>query len=516
MQSNRFFMLFSALLFLGLSLVCNAAQRPNVIFILTDDQRDDTLTCYNPDSPVKTPNIDRLANEGVLFENMFVTTSLCSPSRASFLSGLYAHAHGVVNNFTDYPHDLASFPKHLQEVGYKTAYIGKWHMGEQDDSKRPGFDYWATHKGQGQYFDTTFNIVPDGQEKGKREVLKGYYTTRITDLAVDWMQKIAKTEKKAKTEQPFLLILGHKAPHTPFTPEKKYEKLLEKIPFPYPESAFTLEDKPKWVQERLDTWHGIYGPLFGFREKFPDRSKKAQKHFEAFVRAYLSTIASVDVSTGRIYDELKKLGKLENTLILFAGDNGFFLGEHGMTDKRTMHEPSIRVPLLARYPREIRAGQREKKMVLSLDVAPTVLDFCSAPPLKNIHGKSWRPLVSSSFTRLAKRRAERDWRKSWIYVYNYEKQFPYTPNVRGVRTDTWKYVHYPHGDGTPDRHKAELYNLAKDPGELKNLIDDARYAGEVKRLQRELERQLKATGASPDKMPIDEGVKQELPDAAIR
>lgn len=472
-----------------------AGRRPNVVFILTDDQRWDHMSCAGH-AFLKTPNLDRLAAEGAHFRNAFVTTSLCSPSRASFLSGLYAHTHGVVNNFTDYPARLTSFPMRLQEEGYATAYVGKWHMGEKDDRKRPGFDHWVSHAGQGKYFDNTWNV------NGERRVVKGYYTTRVTDMAVAWLQGRARSPDK-----PFLLVLGHKAPHTPFTPEPKYAHLYDGVDVQYPKSAFALAGKPKWVAERIATWHGIYGPIYGFREKFPDTSAESVKDFARFVRAYTATIKSVDDSVGRVYAALKEIGQLDNTLIVFATDNGMFLGEHGMTDKRTMHEESIRVGLLARYPRLIRPGTKVDRQVLNIDLAPSVLDICGARPLKNIHGKSFKRLLTGD---------ARGWRTSWFYEYNYEKQFPYTPNVRGVRTDEWKYVHYPHGDGKGDRHKAELYHLKSDPGESKNLIDDPARRGVIAELKRELHRLMKATGALPDKMPLDEGVKQKLPEESIR
>jgi len=470
--------------------------RPNVVVVFTDDQRGDCLGCVDkPLLNMKTPHLDRLAKEGALFKNMFVTTSLCSPSRASFLSGLYAHSHGVMNNFTDYPNNLSSYPRRLQEAGYHTAYIGKWHMGEQDDQKRPGFDYWITHKGQGKYYDTTFNI------DGKRQEVKGYYTTVVTKMATDWLKT------KRRKDKPFLLIVGQKAPHGPFVPEEKYRHTYDHINIPYPASGFQLEKKPQWITERLDTWHGIYGPLYEFRQDFPDRSPEGVKKFGEFVRSYTGTINSVDDCVGEVYQTLRELGQLDNTLFIFTSDNGFLLGEHGMIDKRTMHEDSIRVPLIARYPRLIRPGTVIEEQVLSIDVAPSVVDICGARPLEKIHGRSWKALVQGKPV---------DWRKSWLYEYNYEKQFPYTPNVRGVRTDTWKYVHYPHGDGGPDRHLAELYNLKDDPGELNNLIDDPRYAFVVQQLQKELDRLLTETGTLPDKMPLDEGVKTELPEQSIR
>ncbi|CAN5884869.1 sulfatase [soil metagenome] len=469
-------------------------DRPNVVFILTDDQRWDHLSCEGHPF-LNTPHTDRIAVEGVRFANAFVTTSLCSPSRASFLSGLYANTHGVVNNFTDYPRDLASFPLRLKSAGYHTAYVGKWHMGEEDDSPRPGFDHWASHKGQGDYFDTPFNI------NGNREVIPGYYTTVVTDMAIDWLNS-------DHGDRPFLLILGHKAPHTPFTPEPKYRRLYEAIEINYPHSAFDLTGKPDWVAQRLDTWHGIYGPLYGFREEFPDRSAPAVLDFKEFVRSYTASIKSIDDSVGRVYEALESLGMLDNTLLVFAGDNGMFLGEHGMSDKRAMHEESIRIPLVARYPALIRPGSIIPQQVLNIDLAPSILEICDVKPISDIHGESWVRLLDGN---------TEGWRESWYYEYNYEEQFPYTPNVRGVRTDEWKYIRYPHGDGGPDHHKAELYHLNSDPDERRNLIDDPRFASRVESLRTELDRLIEQTGnRSYEQLPIDQGIKDALPDEKIR
>src|SRR5205823_2084799 len=202
----------------------------------------------------------------------FCTTSLCSPSRASILSGLYAHSHGVLNNFTEYPNDLPSFPRVLHDAGYTSGYIGKYHMGEENDEKRPGFDYFVSHKGQGQYFDNEFNV------DGHRQVKKGYYTHVVTDLALDWL--------KRPRQKPFLLMIGHKAPHSFYVPEPKYAHAFDNVPVTYPDTAFQLDDKPDWIKQRRTTWHGIYGPLFEFRRKFPDDRPEAVKDFAAMTHAY--------------------------------------------------------------------------------------------------------------------------------------------------------------------------------------------------------------------------------------
>ena len=472
----------------------NTVQRPNVVFILTDDMRWDAMSVAGHPY-LKTPNIDRLAAEGVRFKNAFCTTSLCSPSRASLLSGVYAHTHGVRDNFTEFPVDRPNFPSTLQGAGYQTAYIGKWHMGEGNDEKRPGFDYWVSHRGQGKYSGTEFNI------DGERQVKPGYYTHVVTDLAIDWL-------KRPRT-QPFLLMLGHKAPHSFYTPEPKYSNSFAQVEVSYPESAFELDGKPGWIKERLYTWHGIYGPLFEWRKKFPDDRPEAVKDFAAMTRAYWATIQSVDDSVGRLYSTLKELGQLDNTIIVFMGDNGLLNGEHGMVDKRTMHEPSIRIPLIVRYPDLTPADHPKviEQMVLTVDMAPSIVELCGGSRFKGVHGRSWKTLVQ---------KGDPVWRKSFLYEYNYEKQFPYTPNVRGVRTDRWKYMHYPHGNEGSDRHMAELYDLKEDPDERKNLINDASYGNVLRSLKLDLERLLRETGAGRDLMPRDEGIKPELPDQSIR
>jgi len=483
-------------LLLGTELYAAAAQ-PNVLYILCDDLRPAALGCYG--SPhVKTPNIDKLASEGVRFANAFCTTSLCSPSRASILTGLYAHTHTVTNNFSELPEQLQTFPKQLKAAGYKTAYIGKWHMGEENDQPRPGFDHFVTHKGQGKYFDTEFNV------HGKSaSVVKGYYTTVVTDMALDWM-------KQQDKDKPWCMMIGHKAPHSFYFPEPKYERAFDDVTVKYPPTAFQLDDKPAWLKDRLYTWHGIYGPLFEWRKKFPDDRPEAVADFQNMVRAYWGTILSVDDSLGRLRAWLEETGQWENTLVVFMGDNGLLEGEHGMVDKRTAHEASQRIPIIMRPPGGNGSGKVVQEQVLTLDVAPSVLDYCGAPALEKVHGRSWKTLASTG--------SDEAWRKAWFYHYNYEKQFPYTPNVRAIRTHDWKFIHYPHGDGQPDRHLSELYDLKNDPGETKNLIKDTAQAERITALKAQLAELLAATGLTPatDKMPMDEGVKKELPDAKIR
>lgn len=459
--------------------------RPNVLVMLTDDQRWDALGVVQREQGgealfpwFRTPHLDRLAAEGARFANVFVTTSLCSPSRATLLSGVYARRHKVLNNFTEYPNDLPGYPRRLHDAGYETAYIGKWHMGEDNDQQRPGFDHWMSHRGQGNYFDNEFNL------DGVRKRLPGYYTTVVTELAVDWLNQ--------KHDQPWLLIIGHKAPHGgPIQPEPRFEHALDAFPVRKPanfDNYHAAEGKPAWLEESFPTWHGAGGPLYG------------QKDYDKFVRAYLATLLSVDESVGRIYDTLKAAGELDRTVIIFTSDNGFVLGEHGRVDKRTAYDESLRVPLLVRYPPVARPGTVIDRMVLSLDLAPSLLDLCGAKPLRGVDGRSWKPLLQGRSVA---------WRPAFLYEYNFEKQFPYTPNVRAVRTDDWKFIRYPTGDGSPDRFTAELYDLRHDPHERRNLVNDPAWSRKRQELQRELEQLSKAAG--PDVMPVYEGITNVLP-----
>ena len=388
-------LLFLALLG-ALSIHTLPAASPNVLFILCDDLRPDALGCYGS-KHVKTPNIDALAKGGVRFANAFCTTSLCSPSRASILTGVYAHRHGVRDNFTELPTSLPHWPGRLRESGYATAYVGKWHMGETNDAPRPGFDWFVTHKGQGKYFDTEWRV------NGLRnETPKGYYTHVVTDYALDWL-------KQRTPGRPWAMCIGQKAPHSFYFPEAKYSNAFSRVRVPYPKSAFELDDKPDWIKQRLNTWHGIYGPLFEWRKQFPDARPEAVKDFENMVRAYWGTVLSVDDSVGRLVAFLKETGQFDNTIIVFMGDNGLLEGEHGMVDKRTMHEPSIRIPIIARGP-GLPKGRVVKGQVLAMDTAPSLVELCGAPALSDIKGRSWRALADGK---------DPAWRTAWFYEYNY-------------------------------------------------------------------------------------------------
>ena len=303
----------------------------NIIFILSDDHRWDFLG-FMPEAPrfLETPNLDRLAKEGAHLRNAFVSTSLCSPSRASILTGQYMHHHHVVDNQRPAPPGIRFFPGHLRAAGYQTAFIGKWHMGHDSDAPRPGFDHWAGFRGQGEYFDPTLNV------NGERRAFKGYSADVLTDLALEWLGQ--------KRDKPFLLYLSLKAPHYPFEPAPRHKGRYDKFPVPYPPTMANTEEnyatQPRWVRERRYGIHGVDHMETGRFDNDPVPS------FEHLYRRYAEAIHSVDENVGRVLKAIETAGLRENTLFVYMGDNGFALGEHGFYDKRDAFETSIRVPLL--------------------------------------------------------------------------------------------------------------------------------------------------------------------------
>ena len=442
---------------LAISLVGIAATspRPNIIFILVDDLRWDGLGCTGHPF-VKTPNIDRIGREGVLFKNFFVSIPLCSPSRGSFLTGQYAHTHGVIDNgdHSALSHKLVTFPRLLHDAGYETAYVGKWHMGT-DDSPRPGFDRWVSFKGQGTYEDPTINV--DGQASK----VTGYMTDILNEHALNFV--------KAEHKKPFVLYLAHKAVHGPFTPAERHKDLYSDTPFkPAPSAQDSLEGKP--VLTRSIQSAGA--------EKKPKREKKAKQGngggAGGIARNQLRAMAAVDEGVGQLFQALEKPGQLDNTLIVFSSDNGYFWGEHGLGDKRWAYEESIRDPLLMRYPKLIKAGTTLDQLVLNIDIAPTFLELAGARVPKSVQGRSLLPLFKDAKT---------PWRKAFLTEYFQEKQATRVPSWQAVRTGHWKYIQYADLQGMD-----ELYDIQADPYEMKNLIKKASAQRVLKELQAELKR----------------------------
>lgn len=297
---------------------------PNIIFILSDDHRFDFMSFMGRPEFLETPNMDRMAKEGAHIQNAFVTTALCSPSRASILTGLYSHKHGVVDNDSPVPPHNVFFPEYLQQRGYETGFIGKWHMGGESDEPRKGFNKWISFKGQGVYYNPLLNI------DGKQEQKQGYITDLITDYAVDFIT--------TKREKPFFLYLSHKAVHAMFEPAERHKGKYENVKISYPDTMANTEenfsDKPEWVKQQRNSWHGV------------DYMYHGELEFDQFYKRYCETLLALDESIGTVINTLKESGLDKSTIVFYMGDNGFSLGEHGLIDKRQMYEESMHVPLL--------------------------------------------------------------------------------------------------------------------------------------------------------------------------
>ncbi len=436
-----------------------AAGRRNIIFILIDDMRFDSMSCMGHPF-LKTPNLDRMVENGILFENGFVTTSLCSPSRASFLSGQYAHIHGVLNNSTLLPKGTPTFPAELQKSGYDTAFVGKWHMGGSTDAPRPGFNHWVSFRGQGVYTDPTFNV------NGEHVKRTGHMSELITDYGIDWLQK--------DREQPFFLYLSHKAVHAEFVPAPQHRNAYKGVEIKHPDSMADTEEnyegKPLWVRRQRHSWHGV------------DYMYHDQFNFDRFILEYNRTMLSVDESVGRILDTLDEMGILDSTLVIFASDNGFLHGEHGLIDKRCMYEESIRIPMIVHCPEIVPANRRTQRLVLNIDVCPTILDAAGVSIPDTVQGMSFLPVARGD---------QPEWRDAILYEYFWEEAFPQTPTVLGVRTEEYSYMWY---HGIFDLQ--ELYNVKEDPHQMNNLIDSAAHYDIRQEMHKKLRELLDRYGAT--------------------
>jgi len=446
----------------------NKPQPPNIVFILIDDMRWDTMSCARHPF-VKTPNIDRIAASGVRFSNAFVTTSLCSPARASFLTGVYAHTHGVrTNERIDPDPSLPTFPQLLQKAGYETAFVGKWHM-KATAQPRPGFDYWLSFVGQGKYIDPPLN------ENGRDFKAKGYMTDLLTGYAVNFL--------KRSGNKPFCLYLSHKAVHGPFTPADRHKNLYADLDLPEPVShRDTLADKPKWMRTVF---------VRGQRQGQIDKSKpvpdalppaKWQPRPTQWLN-WFRALAAVDESVGQVLDTLRQIGAADNTWVIFASDNGYFLGEHRRGDKRLAFEESIRIPLLVCGPGIARTQSVLDQMALNIDVAPTLLELAGIDVPKHVQGRSLVPLLAGQSP---------EWRDCFLYTYFQERWLPGIPTMVGVRTNDWKYVRYPLIDDLD-----ELYDLENDPHEMKNLSRDPSAARQRAAMRNKLDQLIQETGYTP-------------------
>ena len=457
----------------------------NIILVLSDDHRYDFMG-FMKESPafLKTPNMDRMAQQGAHLTNAFVSTSLCSPSRASILTGQYMHHHRIVDNQHPAPEGTVFFPQYLQKAGYQTAFIGKWHMGHEDDSPRPGFNHWASFKGQGTYFNPMLNI------NNERRTFQGYTTDVLTDQALRWLRNDRDDRK------PFFLYLSFKAVHYPFQPAERYKGRYNKEQVKRPETMANTEHnyqtQPHWVRERRYSIHGIDHMETGQYDNDPVPS------FDELYKQYCETVHGLDENLGRVLNYLDETGLSKSTLVIYMGDNGFALGEHGFYDKRDAFEESIRVPMLAYAPGMIKPGTKITQMVQNIDIAPTLLAAADVkqPTAANMDGYSFLPLLLDKSIQ---------WRDHILYEYYWEWNFPATPTVFAIRTERYKYIFY---QGVWDHDG--FYDLQTDPHERHNLINVPAYIEQIVAMKKQLFDELEASGGLdiPVRRPLGERLDQ--------
>ncbi len=516
MVKNRLISLFFLMLVFFLN-SCKSRKevsqpsRPNIIFIMSDDHAYQAISAYGHGLN-NTPNIDRIAKEGAIFNKGFVTNSICAPSRAVMLTGKHSFINGKVDNVSPFNWDQDNFAKTLQKEGYQTALVGKIHM----DGLPQGFDYSNVLPGQGEYYS------PDFIENGVKKTIPGYVTNITTDIALNWLKN------KRDKDKPFLLLYHQKAPHRTWMPEEKYLTLFDDKTFDPPANFFDdyngrlaasahemgifkdmdlvydlkMLDKEEDIKtkyrgmfqrkydrmtnEQKAAWDAYYDPIIAdFKAKNPQGKDLALWKYNRYMHDYLRTIQSVDDGVGEVLDYLKENGLEENTIVVYTSDQGFYLGEHGWFDKRFMYEESFRTPILVKYPKEIKPGTVIDELVQNLDFAPTFLDYAGVEIPEDVQGESFRELVIGK---------AKDWRDAIYYTY-YE--FPGEHHVKrhyGVRTDRYKLIHFYY-----DIDEWELYDLEKDPSEMNNVYNDPSYASVKENMHQQLEKMRTKYGDSDER-----------------
>lgn len=466
------------------------SERPNIIFILSDDHATNAITAYSDrfETIAATPNIDQIAHDGAILHNAFSTNAICGPSRASIITGKYSHINEYYKNYQGgyFNGDQWTYPKALQKAGYTTALVGKWHLA----SEPRGFDYYKyhiDHGEQGVYWNPTYS------ENGTSVKEKGYATTITTNAALNWLAK-------TNTDSPFCLLLQYKAPHREWAPEEKYKDIFEGENIPLPSTFYddykgrerTAGDTHMTMDflnrrdlklippdslngKKLNKWldyGNLPGEIVQTNDSLTGNDLKEWK-FQRYIKDYLATVKSVDDNIGRVLNYLKENGLDDNTIVVYASDQGFYLGEHGWFDKRFMYEESLRMPFLIKYPNNIKAGTVVNDIISNIDIAPTILDLAGVDIPKDVQGKSFLPQLVG--------KPNPEWRQSMYYHY-YE--YPFWHHVQphyGIRTDRYKLIHFYY-----DMDVWEFYDLQNDPNELNNLIDSQAHQSLIKQLKEDL------------------------------
>jgi len=525
------------------------ARQPNILFIMSDDHASHAISAYTRNDPARpvineTPNLDRIANGGVRLDNCFCTNAICTPSRAVILTGKYSHnPQNGVYNFNNMDNSLPTVAKDLQQAGYQTAMIGKWHLGTGPEACPTGFDYWKVLPGQGLYHDPQFFEIDPDTPGGRKVQEKGYATDLTVDFTLDWL-------KERDKDKPFFVMCHHKAPHRPWQPDAKHLHMYDDVEIPYPATfdddfsastarrnahmriessmistdikvvppgehktgrfALTTPDEADLadyeLKRRYETPDGEVSEETATFKTFAERKCWI---YQQYMKDYLRTIASIDDNIGRLLDYLDEEGLAEDTLVMYTSDQGFFLGDHGWFDKRFMYEESLRMPMLIRYPREIPAGTVNKDLILNLDFAQTWLDYAGAEPKSEMQGESCRALLRGE------KPAEQRTAMYYRYFMNQDPSHNTTANY-GIRTvgpgrrELKLIYYYDDPMGLPGGEKAfaapageqrvrewECFDLDKDPYEMKNVYDDPDYAGVIRELKDELHELQRSFGDTP-------------------
>ena len=456
-------------------------DRPNILFIMSDDHAAHAMSCYGSRIN-RTPNLDRIADEGMRLDNCFCTNSICTPSRAAILTGTYNHVNEVTTLSTHMDNRLTTYPKLMRKQGYETAIFGKWHLGQGPEHEPTGFDAWRVLPGQGLYHD------PEMIDASGKRVWTGYATDLITDMSLEWL----KGRNKSK---PFCLMVHHKAPHRSWEPDEKHatmyqdEEILEPETFDddYGNRSAAAAAAKMRMSDLNDRDLKVPVPA-----GLTTRDEKSWR-YQRYIKDYLRVIASVDDNVGRLLDYLEEAGLVEDTLVIYTSDQGFFLGDHGWFDKRFMYEESLRMPFVARLPREVKAGSVSDDIVLNVDFAPLFLDLAGITVPEEFQGQSFRPLLKGE--------TPADWQQSLYYRYWMHGAHHNVYAHYGVRTKTHKLIYF-YNDGCGQAGVTEetfppeweLFDLVKDPCEMKSVYGKAEYGGVQAELTDELHRLQEGVG----------------------
>ena len=460
-------------------------RQPNIIFIMSDDHASHAISAYGSKIN-QTPNIDRIAKHGMRFNNCFCTNSICTPSRASILTGTYNHINGVTTLASKLDGRQMTFPKLLQAAGYQTAMIGKWHLGHGGHNDPTGFDYWNVLPGQGLYHN------PEMIDMGTKKVFEGYTTDLITDFSLDWL-------RNRDPNRPFFMMTHHKAPHRPWDPDEAHMQMYEDIDIPEPETFnddySTRASAAKEAKMRVDRDLNARDLKIPIPEGLTTEEEKKWK-YQRYIKDYLRCVASIDDNVGRLLDYLDQQELTENTILVYTSDQGFFLGDHGWYDKRFMYEESLRMPFLIQYPREIEAGSVNNNMILNVDFAPTFLDCTNVDIPDQIQGSSFRPLMRGELPE--------KWQTSMYYRYWMHLSHHNVYSHYGIRTLRYKLIYY-YADaldqpGAIDDRRPpewELFDLEQDPYELNNVYHNSAYTEIKQQLENELHQLQMEVGDQP-------------------